>query len=204
MIKISELLKIDKPLILASQSPRRRKLLKQLGFEFSVQPSDVDENGISTELPPQEYAMKLALRKAKDIAEKTLHPAIIIGSDTIVVLDGKILNKPADREDAVRMLKTLSGRTHTVYTGICLFESVTMRNFSTVQSTEVTFRELDTDEIAAYVNTGSPMDKAGAYGIQDDFGAVFVCRVEGCYYNIVGLPLEMLYSSLKEFVRESI
>jgi septum formation protein len=202
MIKIQELLKIDKPLILASKSPRRKKLLKQLGFEFAVVPSDVDENNLSTEISPPEYAKELAYSKAKDIAEKTKEPAIIIGSDTIVVLDDKILNKPENSEDAARMLRTLSGRTHIVYTGISLVESVSLRNHTDVQRTEVTFRALTDDEISAYVVSGSPLDKAGAYGIQDDFGAVFVSHINGCYYNIVGLPLEMLYNSLKNFVEK--
>lgn len=200
MIKISEILRIDKPLILASQSPRRKKLLKQLGFEFEVIPSNVDEDGLSTDIPPALYAQKLANRKARDVAEKTAKPAIIIGSDTIVVLDGKILNKPVDKDDAIIMLKTLSGRTHTVFTAISIYESVSMRNYSDVQSTKVTFRELADEEIRAYADTGSPLDKAGAYGIQDDFGAVFVSHIDGCYYNIVGLPLEMLYTALRNFV----
>ncbi len=200
MIKISELLKIDKPLILASMSPRRKKLLEQLGFEFLVIPSDVDENGFSKDVGPADYAKHLAYRKAYDIASKTKEPAIVLGADTIVVLDGMIINKPVDAADAARMLRMLSGRTHSVYSGISIVESITMRNYSDVQKTDVTFRDLGDDEIDAYVGSGSPLDKAGAYGIQDDFGAVFVSHINGCYYNIVGLPLELLYSSLKKFM----
>ncbi len=125
--------------------------------------------------------------------------AIVIGSDTTVVLDGVVLNKPVDAEDAVRMLRTLSDRTHTVYTGLAVVDASTGTHIAVHRSTKVTFRPLDAVEINAYVASGSPLDKAGAYGIQDDFGAVFVRNVEGCYYTIVGLPLELLYTSLRQF-----
>jgi septum formation protein len=111
------------------------------------------------------------------------------------------LNKPTDEEDARKMLRTLSHNTHTVYTGIALIEARSDKRMVTLQKTEVTFRELDDEEIAAYVATGSPLDKAGAYGIQDDFGAVFVSNISGCYYNIVGLPLELLYTTMKRFIK---
>ena len=127
--------------------------------------------------------------------------AIVIGSDTTVVLDGQVLNKPIDADDAVSMLRRLSGRTHTVHTGLALFgrgRGLSSRRAS--RATDVTFRDLSDEEIRAYVGTGSPLDKAGAYGIPDDFGAVFVSRVEGCYYTIVGLPLELLYTELRELV----
>lgn len=124
----------------------------------------------------------------------------MIAADTIVVLDGKILNKPVDAADAKHMLQTLSGHSHTVYSGVTVLDVPSNRAIEDVQATKVTFRELNEAEIDAYVATGSPLDKAGAYGIQDDFGAVFVSHIEGCYYNIVGLPLEMLYTNLSRLV----
>ncbi|MBS1561662.1 MAG: septum formation protein Maf [Bacteroidetes bacterium] len=188
------------PLVLASRSPRREALLRHVGFVFDVIVSDVDEDAVSTSMDPAHYVAHLAELKARRSAELVSRPSIVIGSDTTVVLDGLVLNKPADADDAVRMLSMLSGRTHTVYTGIALLDSRTMEATSAVRSTHVTFRELDAMEIQAYVSTGSPLDKAGAYGIQDDFGAVFVSKVEGCYYTIVGLPLELLYTELRAFV----
>lgn len=203
MISLNSLLRIPYPLVLASQSPRRSSLLRHVGFTFTTISPNVDEEAVSTSLPPNEYVQQLARMKASRGAELTADQTIVIGSDTTVVLDGVILNKPLDEEHAVRMLQTLSGRTHTVYTGVALAVSgqpeLTRVAYS---ATDVTFRELDSEEIAAYVQSGSPMDKAGAYGIQDDFGAVFVSRVEGCYYTIVGLPLELLYTTMRDLVRE--
>jgi septum formation protein len=202
MVRISGLIGLKYPLILASKSPRRQHLLKQLGFDFLVKPSNVNEENEESGASADEFVRKLAQLKAWDVAEKIKGKAIIIGADTVVVLDGQMMNKPMDAGDAINMLKKLSGRTHIVHTGIALVEPFSKKCVSSVKSTHVTFRELDEDEIKAYVAAGSPMDKAGAYGIQDDFGAVFVSHIEGCYYNIVGLPLEMLYSMMREFVRE--
>ncbi|MCX6141491.1 MAG: Maf family protein [Candidatus Kapabacteria bacterium] len=203
MLSLNTLLHLPYPLVLASQSPRRSALLHHVGFTFSTVSPNVDEESVSTSLPPDEYVQHLALLKAMRGAELTEAPSIVIGSDTTVVLDGMVLNKPLDAEDAVRMLQTLSGRTHTVHTGIALIVSGQPRyTRMTSRSTDVTFRELRSSEIEAYVESGSPMDKAGAYGIQDDFGAVFVSRVEGCYYTIVGLPLELLYTSMRDLVHE--
>lgn len=202
MINITKLLKLEKKLILASASPRRHKLLKQLGFDFEVLVSNIDETNHS-DLSPESHVKVLAFEKARHVADAVKEPAIILGSDTIVVLDGEVLNKPVDAQDAERILKKLSGRTHKVFTGVALID-LPSNNFKTeFQETEVTFRLLTEEEIKAYISTGSPMDKAGAYGIQDDFGAVFVSKVNGCYYNIVGLPLEMLYSSLKSFINSN-
>ncbi len=199
-MKIAKLVNLKLPLILASKSPRRRRLLEQLGLDFEVIPSSVDED-IGDHLPPAHYAKQLAMAKAEEIAGKIDYDAVVLGSDTIVVLDDHIINKPDDEEDAVRMLKTLSGMTHTVYSGIALMDTSSDRKTAEVQTTNVTFRELADDEIRAYAATGSPMDKAGAYGIQDDFGAVFVSNIEGCYYNIVGLPLELLYTTMRQFLK---
>jgi septum formation protein len=175
--------------------------MRHIGFDFSVVRPDVDEDSVSTTLAPHDYVQQLAVMKARRGAELVTEPSIVIGSDTTVVLDGAVLNKPSDAEDAKRMLRSLSGRTHTVHTGLALVDSADGRSVTTSRATLVTFRELDADEIHAYVEGGSPLDKAGAYGIQDDFGAVFVSRVEGCYYTIVGLPLELLYTTLRSFVR---
>ncbi|MBI5324561.1 MAG: septum formation protein Maf [Ignavibacteriae bacterium] len=202
MLNIAKLINLDRPFILASQSPRRQKLLHQLGFEFEVIPADIDEDDFSDGIDPVEHVKDLSLKKSEFISKQVKKPSIVLGSDTIVVLNNIILNKPVDKADAIRMLKLLSGMTHIVYTGIALVDSESMKNKVAVQKTKVTFRKLTGDEIEAYVETGSPIDKAGAYGIQDDFGAVFVSHIDGCYYNIVGLPLELLYSTIKEFLSE--
>jgi septum formation protein len=202
VVNITKLLKLEKKLILASASPRRHKLLKQLGFDFEVIVSNIDETNHS-DLSPESHVKVLAFEKARHVANGIKEPAIVLGSDTIVVLDGEVLNKPIDEQDAKRILKKLSGRTHKVFTGIALIDLPSNKYQTEYQETEVTFRSLTEEEISAYISTGSPMDKAGAYGIQDDFGAVFVSKVNGCYYNIVGLPLEMLYSSLKSFINSN-
>ena len=192
------MLRLPRPLILASQSPRRRALLRQIGLDFSIQPSSVAEELQPLDVPPQEYAAGLARQKAEDVARRQTAPAYVLGADTIVVLDGEIMNKPADETEASVMLQRLSGRTHTVYTGLALAAAPELTVRAAVQQTDVRFRELDPLEIAEYVAGGSPLDKAGAYGIQDDFGAVFVEHIAGCYYNIVGLPLELLYRMLRK------
>lgn len=195
------LLGLGKPLVLASQSPRRRDLLSNVGFTFSVVNPDVDESSVPDTLPPDEYVSTLALMKALKGSALCARPAIVIGSDTTVVIDGQVLNKPTHAGDATRMLKTLSGRTHTVFTGIAIVDGE--RSTTAVGRADVTFRDLDEEEIAAYVEGGSPMDKAGAYGIQDDQGAVFVRHIEGCYFAVVGLPMALLYTTLRDFVRTS-
>jgi septum formation protein len=202
---LQRLLKIPVPIVLASASPRRKKLLEQIGVEFSVAASAVNEDAVSTALSPADYVQTLALAKARDVASfhaaQHTNPAIIIGADTTVVLGKDILNKPASEHEAAQMLQRLSARTHDVFTGIALVDTATGRTTTSFSRTEVTFRALDDAEIQAYIATGSPMDKAGSYGIQDDFGAVFVREVRGCYYNVVGLPLELLYQELKAFMR---
>ena len=186
------------PLILASQSPRRRILLRQIGLKFTVRPSDVPEDVLHHEAP-EHNAKRIALSKAVEIAKRVRH-GIVIGADTIVVLGGKILGKPRTRDEAKRMLKRLSGRMHTVYTAFALIDARTQRRTVQIEKTKVWFRELSRREIEEYVASGSPMDKAGAYGIQDDYGAVFVKRVEGCFYNVVGFPLTKFYMTLQDFV----
>lgn len=200
--KLNTLLGLTKSLVLASQSPRRRELLTNVGFAFDVVKPDVDEESVPHSLPHDEYVVTLALMKARKGAAMVARPAIVIGSDTTVVLDGNVMNKPNDAAHAREMLRALSGRTHTVYTGLALVDGG--REMTAVGRAEVSFRELGSDEIDAYVSGGSPMDKAGAYGIQDDQGAIFVRRIEGCYFTVVGLPVELLYTSLKTFTQASV
>ena len=186
-------------LILASQSPRRRELLRQIGLKFHIIPSSVDET-IVDEVSPEEHVRILAERKARDVAFH-LPSGIILGADTVVVIDGEILTKPATNDEAVRMLQRLSGQRHEVFTGFCLLDIPSWRRVTECERTEVWFRRLATDEILSYVKSGSPMDKAGGYGIQDDFGAVFVERINGDYYNVVGLPLSHFYCTYMRFMK---
>lgn len=199
---VKNILKTNKKIILASQSPRRKKLLELLGFDFEILPADIDENIDFDSNYPEHTARILAEDKAKAIGEDINYPAYIIGADTIVVYDNKILNKPADENEAFQMLRTLSGNTHIVFTGISIYDTEKKKSTTKHQKTYVSFRELSDEEIYSYIATGSPMDKAGSYGIQDDFGAVFVHHIEGCYYNIVGLPIELLYRTMKEIIDE--
>ena len=185
------MLRLDRPLVLASASPRRRALLTQLGLEHTVHPSRIDE--VWPGGPPGDAVALLAQQKAQAVAPS--HPdAIVIGADTVVVHEGDVLGKPADADEAARTLRRLSGHTHDVYSGLAVEhpgESVVSH-----VRTRVTFAELHDDEIAAYVAGGSPLDKAGAYGIQDDWGAAFVASIDGDYYNVVGLPIRRLYEIL--------
>jgi septum formation protein len=182
------------PLVLASASPRRRDLLARLGLAFDVLPADADETWPAGS-PPGPGAAEIALRKARALPPDG---ALVLAADTVVALDGEVLGKPADDAEAARTLRLLSGRTHTVATGLALRHGG--RETATFELTRVTFADLSDDEIAAYVATGSPRDKAGSYGIQDDLGAVFVERIDGDYFNVVGLPLRRLYATLRAFV----
>ena len=192
---------VNKKLILASRSPRRQSLLRQIGLEFEVKESGVHEDGLDGS-HPKEVVTLLSYRKAAAVASRD-QQATVIGADTIVVLDGSILNKPRDEEDAIDMLSRLSGRVHKVYTGFTLIDCPSLRSVSDVEVTDVTFRRLEREEIEAYVRSGSPMDKAGAYGIQDDYGAVFVERIEGCFYNVVGFPLAKFFKTLRQFYHQT-
>jgi len=184
--------------ILASQSPRRKQLLKLLGLNFKVFHPQIEENHKGEK--PLTYAKKLAEEKA-EAANRKFKDKIIIAADTIVVIDNHILEKPISENDAKRMLKTLSGRTHIVYTAICVINQLNGKKITDYEKTFVTFRKLNPAEIDEYIKTGSCMDKAGAYGIQDDLGAVFVSKVNGCYYNVVGLPLQKLYLILNSVTK---
>jgi septum formation protein len=187
-------------LILASQSPRRKILLKQIGLKFRVHPSNIQED-IDRNTSPTDNARRIALQKAVEVASLYEY-AIIVGADTIVVLGNEILGKPASASDAKRMLTLLSGRQHIVITAIAIVDSQSRRHVVLVEKTMVKFRKIQKDEIERYVASGSPMDKAGAYGIQDDYGAVFVERLNGCFYNVVGFPLSRFHSAYCEFLRE--
>ncbi len=178
-------------IILASQSPRRRELLAQIGLAHEVRPADIDESVHPGE-EPVPHCERLARDKAHTLA--LVHPdAVVIGSDTIVVIDGAILGKPRDAADAVTMLERLSGREHTVYTAVAVAQGG--RTLSAVEAVRVQFRALTREQIEAYVNTGEPMDKAGAYGIQG-FGATIVQRIDGDYFAVMGLPLGKLVELL--------
>lgn len=195
---------LAKVIILASQSPRRKKLLQQIGISFSVEPSTCDESYDDNEAPSKIVQM-LAERKALDVAQSK-KDALVIGADTIVVFKNKILEKPKTQREAAGMLRSLSGASHSVLTGVSLVRTDKKGNIlakeTFFEQTMVYFGNLDESEIEAYVSGGSPMDKAGAYGIQDDWGTLFVKRIEGDYNNVVGLPLFALYRHLKKFAPE--
>jgi len=178
--------------ILASQSPRRRELLTLVGITHDVLPADIDETVWPGE-EPVPHCERLARSKAETLA--ALHPeALVIGSDTIVVVDGDILGKPRDRDEAIAMVTRLSGRSHVVHTAVAVAHQGDVR--SGVESVTVTFRDLSPEIIAAYVDTGEPMDKAGAYGIQG-YGATIVERVDGDYFAVMGLPLGRLVGLIR-------
>ena len=191
-----------KKVILASGSPRRRELLAQLGIEFDVRVSEQEEIYHST--VPEEIVKELALLKAEHVAENMQEEEragkVIIGADTVVVQDGRILGKPQGEEDAFRMLKKLQGRSHEVYTGTALlyFEGKEKKTVNRAVKTNVYVHAMTEKEIQAYIASGEPMDKAGAYGIQGKFAA-FIERIEGDYYNVVGLPVSFVYQCLKQW-----
>lgn len=180
-------------LILASQSPRRREMLALMDYEYEVIVSDADEN--VAPCAPAEFVEKLAERKAEAVYAAH-EDCCVVGADTIVYLDGSIIGKPKNKEDAFRILSLLSGRTHTVYTGVAILAKHKRQLFH--DKTEVTFSHLTPDEIRFYIGTGEPLDKAGAYGIQGP-GSLLVERVNGSYFNVIGMPNQRLYKELKEF-----
>ncbi|HAF17931.1 MAG: septum formation inhibitor Maf [Syntrophomonadaceae bacterium] len=183
-------------IILASASPRRAFLLKQIGLDFQVIPSSVEEIADS-HLEPQEMVLKLAKRKAQAVSRE--YPqAIVLGADTVVCCEGRILGKPRDREEAAEMLYFLSGRVHEVVSGVVLQRLIPESVRGEAVTTRVKFRDLTDEEITGYIATGEPLDKAGAYGIQG-LGALLVEKIEGCYFNVVGLPLSRLPDLFREF-----
>lgn len=178
-------------IVLASQSPRRADLLRAAGMAFDVRVADVPEDVLAGE-PPSEYVTRLAVAKARAV----FRPGdVVLGADTTVVVDGEVLAKPADAADATRMLRRLAGRTHEVLTGICVLDDRALR--TDVARTVVEFAPMSDAEIAWYVASGEPMDKAGAYGIQGR-ASRFVRRIEGSYANVVGLPVELVYTLLAQ------
>ena len=183
-------------LLLASQSPRRIELLRNAGIDFEVIPSGVDEGEPCVGELPAEYARRVARDKALEVAASSPASSLVLGADTIVTADGLILGKPHDASDAIRMLRLLSGRTHEVITAICLVRAP--EHIAALQhaTTQVTFRDLAEDEIRAYVESGEPFDKAGAYAIQG-LASKFVASISGCYFNVVGLPVSLLYETLR-------
>ncbi|KNZ69569.1 maf protein [Thermincola ferriacetica] len=185
-----------KEIILASASPRRRELLDAVGLPYQVQVSAIDEK-IPAAMTPADTAMNLALQKAQNVAGK-FASGIVIGADTIVVLNGHVLGKPKDKTDAVNMLQALRGTTHQVITGLAVIDAEDGKTVQAFEETEVCFKNISDDDINAYVATGEPMDKAGAYGIQG-LGGLFVAGIRGCYFNVVGLPIPLLAEILKGF-----
>ena len=176
-----------RPIVLASRSPRRAEILRAQGFDFAVRPAAIDETVEPGETPAA-HVRRLALEKAAAIAADT-PDALVVGSDTVVVIDGEILGKPTDAAEARAMLSRLAGREHEVYSSAALIAGD--RRGVDHDVTRVRFRELENDEIAAYVASGEPMDKAGSYGIQER-GALIVAGIDGCYFNVMGLPLQAL------------
>lgn len=183
---------MQRPIILASSSPRRQYLLKEAGFTFNVEKPDVDED-FPSDMPVENIAIFLARKKAEYFRNRIANE-IVITADTTVVLQSKILNKPADRSEAISMLQTLSGNVHTVITGVCILSKE--REVSFDDRTLVTFKTLSDKEIEFYVDHYHPYDKAGAYGAQDWIGMVAVTRVEGSYFNVMGLPVHRVYEHL--------
>jgi len=183
-------------LILASASVRRAEILRDAGYHFSVLSPAIDETPFSKE-SPHDLVLRLAEAKAELAAACAVGPAIIIAADTEVVLDGHIFGKPRSSDDARRMLTKLAGRTHSVLTGVCLIRLPDAERISFVETTLVTFAPLSEEEITRYLATGEPHDKAGAYAIQG-YAARYIPRIEGCYFNVVGLPLSRLQHALTE------
>ncbi len=188
-----------KKIILASASPRRREILTKLGFSFEVIVSDADEskidkNSIPVEIYVQELALIKAMAVAKNLKDKN---ALIISADTVVYLDGEILGKPKDEADACEMLSRLSGREHSVFSGVCVMDAKTLKSACGTEKTKVFFKELTKEKIEDYIGTGEPMDKAGAYAVQG-LGALFTEKICGDFFNVIGLPVKKLAEILEE------
>jgi len=194
MLNVQNLM--SRPLILASKSPRRSQLLREAGFDFRVQTFDVDES-FPPEMPPEEVAPWLAQRKAEAAAHLILKDEIILAADSVVILEGTIYNKPADYQEAFGMIRALSGKQHTVITGVCLLSKEKEKVLAGV--TKVWFSELSDQEIDYYIKTCDPFDKAGSYGAQDWIGHCKITRIEGTFQNVMGLPVDLVYAALQEF-----
>lgn len=186
-----------KKFILASASPRRKELLEVMGIDFEILVSEADEESVPRDVPPKLYVQELAFIKAAAAAKTALKSkqSFIISADTIVTLDGEILGKPSDRDNARDMLRSLSARTHEVYTGYCVMRLADGKTVCNSVCTKVKFKELADAAVDAYIATGEPMDKAGAYGIQGK-GSVLIDSISGDYFNVVGLPISALSDTL--------
>lgn len=180
-------------IVLASQSPRRAELLRNARIEFRVQPSNVPEQRLASE-SAIDYVQRLAHDKAAAVARE-LSGELVLGADTVVVLEKRVLEKPRDAQEATKMLRSLSGRTHQVMTGVCLLNGA--RKDVRAEVTEVRFTPISDEEIASYVASGEPMDRAGAYAIQG-IASRWVAGITGCYFNVVGLPVPLVYRMLRE------
>ncbi|WP_373898949.1 Maf-like protein [Haloimpatiens sp. FM7315] len=183
-------------LVLASASPRRKELLSRITENFKVIVSEFDESTIFFKGKIEDYVMELAKGKALDVSLGLNKNQFVIGCDTVVALNGKVLGKPQNYEEAYSMLRNLSGKWHEVYSGIAIVDNTSNKILTDYVCTKVKFSDITDKEIKKYINTGEPMDKAGAYGIQG-FGGLFVERIDGCFYNVVGLPLNRLVSMMR-------
>ena len=185
-------------IVLASKSPRRQELLKRIVDNFKIIESDFDENSIKFNGDIEEYIKSLAIGKALNVKNKVKNDSLIIGVDTVVFYDNKILGKPKNYDSAYSMLSDLSGNTHKVYSGVCILDTEESEIKSFVCETKVKFSKINKSQIEKYIMSKEPMDKAGAYGIQG-LGGVFVEKIEGCYYNVMGLPLNKLNKELSSY-----
>ena len=188
-------------IILASASPRRKTILSQIGIRFTIMKSNTVED-FSLNLPPEAFCEHWAREKAKDIAKN--HPnSLIIGADTIVVLDKRILGKPQNREQSISMLKSLSGRTHEVLTGVSFIHLDSNYDITFNESTLVSFNTLNNNDICNYIDIYKPYDKAGSYGIQDRF-SIHINKITGCYYNVMGFPISKFHRKFKSAIKEKV
>lgn len=192
------MIKSSIPIYLASQSPRRKKMLEIMGVKFKSINVSMDEIIFSKESPIKN--VKRIAQEKCEFASKDINKGVIIAADTIVVIDKKILGKPVNTKDAQKILSFLSNRSHFVYTGFALLNIESNKMIVDYSKTKVFFKRLTHQEITEYIKTGSPMDKAGAYGIQDDYGAIFVEKIIGCYYNVLGFPVNKIYEGLKAII----
>jgi len=183
-----------RPLILASSSPRRQFLMREAGYDFTVEKPDVEET-FPKELPVEQVAKYLASKKGEYFRKELHEDVVVITADTVVILDSAVLNKPADRNEAIAMLSQLSGKTHLVITGVCILSKEKEESFD--DTTEVTFKKLSNAEIEFYVDNYKPFDKAGAYGAQDWIGMVAIEKIVGSYFNVMGLPMHKVYDHMK-------
>jgi septum formation protein len=187
---------LNRPLILASKSPRRSQLLREAGFTFTVEAFDTDES-FSDDMPREEVAPWLAQKKAYAAAHLIQDQEIILSADSVVILEGQIFNKPADYAEAFMMIRALSGKQHTVVTGVCLLGKE--KEVLVAGHTKVWFAELSDEEIDYYIRTCEPYDKAGSYGAQDWIGHCKITRIEGTFQNVMGLPVDLVYAALSQF-----